>query len=178
MRWEGENDNGEADVGEKTGRVSGKSPKERRGLRRRLLDRVQASFDDVIALGKVLVHEPRRFPGALVHRVGSGLHALWQSRGGGFYGLGVVAAFVYLEVATFASEFSQSDGVVDFVLSEALEHVLRFSLMSVVNGLLAAIWPLLLAGQIGVGPVLVLILVGYGSFKLWNRRAKSGGAAE
>ncbi len=143
--------------------------KQRRGLRQRIGDHLEAGVREVTALLDVLVSEPRKFPAALMRSIRSALHGLWQSRGGGFYGLGVVGAFVYLEVRTIVTEFAKSESVAEFFVSEIFEFILRFSFMSVVNGALATIWPVLLMGKIGVWPVLVLVFVGYWIFKRWDR---------
>ena len=154
------------------------SEKERRGIRRRIRDRLEAGVREVTALFDVLVNEPRKFPAALVRSIRSALHRLWQSRGGGLYGLGVVGAFVYLEIRTVVVEFAESEGVAEFLVSEIFEFILRFSFMSFVNGALAAIWPLLLVGWIGVWPVLALVCGGYWISKRWDRRRQGDQAGE
>lgn len=82
--------------------------------------------------------------------------ALWVARGGGFYGLGCVVAFIALEVRTFTTELAASTSVSDFITSQALEYVLRIGFMSFLNGFLALIWPVYLLDWLGVPGVLIL----------------------
>jgi hypothetical protein len=74
---------------------------------------------------------------------------VWRARGGGFYGIGYVIAFVYFEISIFAGEFSESDSVSGFALGQILEYVLRFSVLSFFNVFRALLWPLALLGWSG-----------------------------
>jgi hypothetical protein len=140
--------------------------RERVGIRQRIVRRIEGVARDVTALFDVLVSNPRAFPSAVIGRVRDGVHGLWQSRGGGFYGLGAVGVFLFLEVRMVATEFAEAEGVAEFLVGEILEFVFRFSFMSILNGLLASIWPVVLIGEIGFWPVVILMLAGYWVFKL------------
>ena len=146
-----------------------KRSKEKVSLRRRIARRLEHGVREVTTLFNVLVSEPLRFPGALYRSVRSGLHALWQSRGGGFYGLGAVAAFVYLEVMVVVGEFAESEGVADFLAAEIIEFILRFSFMSIVNSALAFIWPILLIDRIGLWPAVIFMVGGFWMFRYWRQ---------
>ena len=101
-----------------------------------------------------------REPRSAITMLRSAAVGLWVARGGGFYGLGCVVAFIALEVQMFTSELGESTGVTDFVTSQALEFVLRVGFMSFLNGFLALVWPIYLLDWLG-GPGLLVLLGGY-----------------
>ena len=105
-------------------------------------------------------HNPRSIPTHL-RRV---LLDVWRARGGGFYGIGYVFAFVYFEISLFAGEFSDSDSVSGFALGQIFEYVLRFSVMSFFNVFRALLWPLTLLGWSG-GWGFALLIGGYLAFE-------------
>ena len=145
-----------------------KKPRERTSLRQRIGRRLERGVREVTMLFNVLFSEPRRFPSALVASVRTGLDSLWQSRGGGFYGLGAVAAFVYLEVRLVVGEFAESEGVAEFLTAEIIEFIFRLGFMSIVNSVLAFIWPFILIARIGLWPALALIAGAYWMFRRWR----------
>lgn len=92
----------------------------------------------------------------------------WSAKGGGLYGLGFVIYFVVLEVRMLVEEIIASSGVVDFIVEQAFQLVLRFAFESLGNVLLAFLWPIKLVGETGwVG--IVLLVVGFFSFERWGR---------
>ena len=93
---------------------------------------------------------------------------LWQARGGGFYGLGYVVTFIVLEVKLFTGEFLGSESFIRFVTSEILEYVFRFGVLSLVNGVLALIWPVFVLSWLGAWGFAVLA-VGYFAFERLGR---------
>ena len=104
--------------------------------------------------------EPRSIAGFMR----DGFISVWASHGAGFYGLGWIVTFVVLEVNLFSGELIASDGVADFVGSQLLEYLLRVGVMSFVNTLLAAIWPVyVLQWMSGYG--IVLLVAGYYGFE-------------
>ena len=62
-------------------------------------------------------------------------------RGGGLCACGFLVTFLYLEVKTIFGDMAESDGVVDFVISELFEFVLRFAVDSIINTVHAFLWP-------------------------------------
>lgn len=82
---------------------------------------------------------------------------LWLARGGGFYGLGVVIAFVIFEIRFFVSDLWQSESVVDFVAQEALELVFRIGYQSFINLVQALVWPVYLLDRLGAWAFVILI---------------------
>jgi hypothetical protein len=81
--------------------------------------------------------EPRR----IVSLMGDGSFSTWRARGGGFFGLGYLIAFVVLELQMISTEVRGSDGVVEFFTSQIVEYIFRFAVQSLVNVILALIWP-------------------------------------
>jgi len=88
--------------------------------------------------------------------VREGLLNVWRARGGGFYGLGYLVAFLILEIRVLAGEVGESAGVFEFVTSQLFEYLLRFAVMSFVNMALAMIWPIYLFELLGVWGFVVL----------------------
>ena len=92
----------------------------------------------------------RKEPRKAVSLVRETLVNIWRARGGGFYGLGYLIAFVVLEARMLAGDVGESATVVDFVASQAAEYLFRFTVMSFVNMFLAMIWPFYLLQWVGV----------------------------
>lgn len=111
-------------------------------------------------------HEPRSL-GGLVRQ---GLLGIWRARGGGFYGLGYLVTFVFLEMRLVVTEFASSQGVLAFIAEELVGYLLRLGFMSFVNVALAFIWPALVLERIG-GWGLLVIGLGYVGFERWARPA-------
>lgn len=82
---------------------------------------------------------------------------MWRARGGGFYGLGFVIAFITLEIRMFAAEFGGSDSVAEVIIAEALESLLRIGFLSFLNGFLALLWPVYLLDRLGLWGIAILI---------------------
>ncbi|MFP6837652.1 MAG: hypothetical protein VB948_16270 [Pseudomonadales bacterium] len=89
--------------------------------------------------------EPRR----IVSLMGDGLFSTWRARGGGFFGLGYLIAFVVLELQMISTEVRGSDGVVEFFTSQIVEYIFRFAVQSLVNVILALIWPVYVLQWLG-----------------------------
>ncbi|HSD70149.1 MAG TPA: hypothetical protein VLB07_11385 [Woeseiaceae bacterium] len=103
----------------------------------RVTERVRESAD----LGRVLVTRPRSFPSAVWVVIRRWIRKVWDTRGGGLYACGFVVAFAWLEVTTLADDFSSSTGVTGFFGGQLLQFLLRFTIDSMVNTVLALIWP-------------------------------------
>lgn len=112
----------------------------------------------------MIFSEPRS-AGTLIR---DGLIGIWGARGGGFYGLGYVAAFVLLEARTMVVEFQGSDSLASFLGGELVQYVLRLGLMSFVNAAIAFVWPLLVVERLG-GWGLLVLAAGYLAFERWLR---------
>ena len=105
------------------------------------------------------------------------LITVWVSHGAGFYGLGWICAFLALEFNMITGELAESEGVGDFLGSQILEYLLRFGLMSFINGLLASIWPVYVFEWIGMWAI-ALLLGGYFAFEKLLRPAVESWAPE
>jgi len=110
-------------------------------------------------LGRTLVEEPRSFPHQLKLHLLKWARVTWNARGGGFYACGFVVTFIYLEIKLLVTELFTSVGAADFLIQQVFQLVLRFTVDSLVNTLLALIWPLLV---LSVSPVNGLLLLGAG----------------
>lgn len=88
----------------------------------------------------------------------------WRTRGGGFYGLGYLVAFIWLQVNVLVGDVIESQSLGAFAAGAALEYLLRFSLMAVLNVFLALIWPLYVLQYLG-GPGIILLGLGYVGFE-------------
>lgn len=92
-------------------------------------------------LGRVLATEPRAFPGALGRVLKRFVRTIWNARGGGLYACGFVITFLWLEATTFVGELVASGSLAAFVTGQLIEFVVRFTVQSLTNTLLAFIWP-------------------------------------
>lgn len=108
--------------------------------------------------------EVRREPRTAITLVRGWLVGLWTARGGGLYGLGVVVSFLILEARMIAGDLAESDGVTDFLMGEIVEFVFRLGFMSVLNGLLALLWPLWVLERLGYWGI-ALLVGGFAAFE-------------
>jgi len=98
-----------------------------------------------------------RDPKSLGPRFNRFLLELWKSRGGGFYGLGYVITFVWLEISLFFGDVAESEGVTDFVTQQITEWLFRFAFESMLNSLMALVWPFLVINRFATNGILALI---------------------
>lgn len=131
-------------------RKSKRPPKEGR------IARLKRQGRETLSLGQTLLHNPRAFPGEAMRLARRSFRRLWDAHGGGFYACGLVVAFLFLEVETFIQEVSDSDGVVDFFTEQFWEFLLRFSVQSLVNSLIALAWPVMVLDWLGAWSILFL----------------------
>ncbi|HEY7672125.1 MAG TPA: hypothetical protein VIC71_07895 [Gammaproteobacteria bacterium] len=96
-----------------------------------------------------LAQEITREPRSIFPRARGWLIALWQKKGGGFYGLGYVVAFIALEIATLTSNVGASSSVTGFITAQAVQYLLRISVESIINTVLALLWPVYLLRWLG-----------------------------
>ncbi|MGE0625335.1 MAG: hypothetical protein AB7I04_07480 [Pseudomonadales bacterium] len=111
-----------------------------------------------------LAGEVRQDPKCLYPLLRKGFIDVWRSRGGGFYGLGYVVAFVCLEVVTIIGEALDSGGAGDFALGQILEYLLRLGLLSFVNVFQALLWPFFVLEHLG-GAGIILLAAGFLGFE-------------
>lgn len=112
-------------------------------------------------------------PRSVVGMTRNWLLDLWLAKGGGFYGLGFVITFIILEVRFFVGDLSSSSSVADFVAQEALELVFRIGYQSIINLVMAAIWPVLVLDRLGAWAFAILI-AGYLGFEYLLRPLLEG----
>ena len=113
-----------------------------------------------LRVGREVVGEPAR----ALPLAREALLEAWQARGGGFYGLGYLIAFCWLQVNVLLGDVSESDSVSQFAVGAAIEYMLRFSLMAFLNVFLALLWPLYVLEQFG-GMGIILLALGYLGFE-------------
>jgi hypothetical protein len=117
------------------GKSTSKPPKET------FLERTGHRLKDAAGLGRLAFEQPRAVPGELRRRFKRFLRALWDARGGGLYACGFVITFLWLEASTIVGEIASSSSLASFVTDELIEFVFRFSVQSLVNTILALVWP-------------------------------------
>lgn len=113
-----------------------------------------------LRLGRGVVREPK----SAIPLAREAVVEAWRARGGGFYGLGYLIAFCWLQVNVLLGDVNDSDSIGQFAMGAALEYVLRFSLMAFVNVFLALLWPLYVLEQFG-GMGIILLALGYLGFE-------------
>lgn len=117
--------------------------KRRKKKKERFVARLRRRGRETVALGSTLVRQPRAFPGEATRLLKRSFRAMWMARGGGFYAVGFVITFLWLELRTIVTEIATSDGVGSFVSEQLVEFLFRFSLQSIGNTVRALLWPLL-----------------------------------
>jgi len=85
---------------------------------------------------------------------------MWRARGGGFYGLGYIVAFVYFEARMFAGDVLESESVADFAAAQIFEYVLRLGFLSFINAFMALLWPIHIV-IFGGGVAFIALIGGY-----------------
>lgn len=109
--------------------------------KRSFAEGIRSRVRETVGLGRILVNEPRSFPGELGVVLKRFLRSLWNARGGGLYACGYVVTFVWLEVRTIAGELIASESALSFVTEQFIETFFRLISESFVNSILAFIWP-------------------------------------
>ena len=149
---------------------AGGKPRKPKKKKEGVVARVKRQGRQAASLGSTLVHRPREFPHEAGGLMKQGFRTMWLARGGGFYAIGFVITFLYLEVRTIATEVGAASGFFDFLGEELLEFLFRFSIQSLANTVQAFLWPLLLVGEYEYAGVAVLVL-GYLGFDRWCKPA-------
>jgi hypothetical protein len=78
---------------------------------------------------------------------GGAVGKLWRKHGGGYYAFLAVGTFMYLEFTSLTSSIRDATGIVDFLVSE----LLTFAIESIVNTLMASVWPFMWYRWMGTG---------------------------
>ncbi|MEM7706384.1 MAG: hypothetical protein AAF358_12565 [Pseudomonadota bacterium] len=103
--------------------------------------------------------------------IGDGAHGLlrrwfrkvWESRGGGMYALGFAVTFLYLEIVELISEDIPQLFSINILSSDLLEFVISFIVDTLMNTLMAFLWPVtLIQWQWPLG--IILLVVGFTIF--------------
>ncbi len=114
---------------------------------------------ETVSLGRTLKDEPRAFPGQLLRVLKRSFHTVWNARGGGLYACGFVITFIWLEIRTVIAEFAAAEGIGAFLTGQLFEILIRVTVQSIQNTLMAFLWPLWLIERfelIGVAALVVL----------------------
>lgn len=106
-----------------------------------ITERTIAPFREAAALADTLVRRPRRFLPDVIDLVRRAFRRVWKARGGGLYACGFFVTFVVFEIRLLAGDLLEADGVSDFVTGQLFELIIRFSVESMQNTLLAFLWP-------------------------------------
>jgi len=126
----------------------GRSPEgqKQKKAKRPFMQGTREHLTSVYGLGRTLVEEPRSFPERLKLHLLKWARSTWNARGGGFYACGFVVTFLFLEIKLLFTELFTSAGAGDFIVQQFFQLILRFTVDSMVNTLLALIWPALVLG--------------------------------
>jgi hypothetical protein len=109
------------------------------------------------------VREISRNPRSVLPRARGWFAALWVRNGGGFFGLCYVLTFIALEATTLASSVGES-GTSGFIVGQAAQYLVRFSIESIVNAFRALLWPVYLWRWLGPYSLIPLV-AGYLAFR-------------
>ncbi len=105
------------------------------------LRRMRNRLRETANLGRLLVTEPRAFPGELGRALKRFVRTLWHARGGGLYACGFVVTFLWLEATTVVDEVTSATSLGAFVSEQLFEFLLRFTIQSLQNTIGAFLWP-------------------------------------
>jgi hypothetical protein len=124
-----------------------REPKRRRRRRRfGFIRSIGARLTGAMGTVRNAIAEPRSVP----LQMRDAFLRLWRTRGGGFYGLGYVIAFIVLEIQAYVANLqSAATDVVGAAVQEVLQFVFRFAAQSMLNGLLAFGWPIFVVDKLG-----------------------------
>jgi len=120
----------------------GDEPRKGKKGKRSLVKGTRERLTTMYGLGRTLVEEPRSFPSRVKVEFLKWARATWNARGGGFYACGFVVTFVFLEIRLLVTELF-TDSATGFIVAQALQLLLRFTVDSLINTLLALVWPAL-----------------------------------
>jgi hypothetical protein len=141
------------------GRGGKREPRQKK-VKRPFMHGTREHLTTMYGLGRTLVEEPRSFPRQVKLHLLKWARATWNARGGGFYACGFVVTFLYLEIRLLVTELFASTGAADFIVAQVFQLILRFTVDSLVNTLLALIWPLLVL-SVSAGYGALLLVLGY-----------------
>jgi hypothetical protein len=136
-----------------------KKQREKKSIRQRMADRVQG----VATLGNDLVTQPKAIPKTLSSAMKRSVHRLWMARGGGFYAAGFVVSFLWRELSMLFDEISQASSVGGFFGEQLIELLLRFTIESLTNTMMAFMWPLAVI-QLRPPLGIIMLLLAYLAF--------------
>ncbi|MFT7652131.1 MAG: putative membrane protein YeaQ/YmgE (transglycosylase-associated protein family) [Limisphaerales bacterium] len=83
----------------------------------------------------------------------------WRSRGGGWYGIGYLVTFLYLEISMTVSELMETTSSTGFIALQVAELIGRWFGESLMNMVQAFLWPARLIELVG-GIAGIVILIG------------------
>ena len=112
---------------------------------------------EAIALGHILVNEPKSFPAALLRLVRRSLRTVWDARGGGLYACGFVVTFVFLEIKMFVLDIFNAESVSGFFSDQASEMLFKYLGQSIENTVSAFIWPVFVIQLDGTWGIAILV---------------------
>ena len=108
--------------------------------------------------------EVRENPRRMLPLLRGALLDVWRSRGGGFYGLGYIVAFIYFEIEMLVGDVVESASMSEFAFGQILEFLFRFGFMSFVNAFRALLWPVYVL-QLYEGVGIIVLIGGYAAFE-------------
>lgn len=96
---------------------------------------------EFMALGKILVDQPKQFPRALLNFIRRSFRSVWDARGGGLYACGYVLTFVWLEIKMFVGDILSAENIGDYFGGQVFELLFRYFGDSLRNMISAFMWP-------------------------------------
>lgn len=109
-------------------------------------------------IGADAVRNPRGIPNTAHGAFRNWFRTVWDTRGGGLYTLGYALTFAALEVKAIVGELAGMGNPADFVIGQLFQFFMRFGIESMVNLVMAFIWPaFVVAWQPPVGIALFVL---------------------
>ncbi|MEQ8330348.1 MAG: hypothetical protein RH859_07815 [Longimicrobiales bacterium] len=105
---------------------------------------------------------------------------MWEDRGGGYYALCAVLTFLFLEGEALVDDVLAADGIGDLIQGGIVEWLISFGLDTIMNTLLAAIWPVEWIDRMGVLPAALVAGALFGAWwagsRVWTARTDIPGS--
>lgn len=114
---------------------------------------------ETVSLGRTLKDEPRAFPGQLLRVLKRSFRTVWNARGGGLYACGFVITFIWLEIRTVVAEFAAADGIGAFLSEQLFEILVRVTVQSIQNTVMAFLWPVWVIERFGLFGIAALVVL-------------------
>ncbi len=94
-------------------------------------------------------------------RLSTEFQRLWRTKSGGFYGIGYIISFVFLELRSFAEELINFDFTISGLIGQLISQILSFGVETLINSIQSFAWPWFFIKYFHWLPGAVLLVLGF-----------------